>query len=165
MNNGGFMLNGLNKIIMKSEFLELPIVKSLISKFNLNYGVHNIGELLATAIYNKSVVIQIYLDKGWLELCVINPENWFWNRVPVDTFLPESTTHLDYFNSIKSNILNNSNLTEKNNNYLHYYINFIIDFLPEIFDGNFSKIEKNMEPMRESQINEIKEFLKSDDNK
>ncbi len=165
MNNGGFMLNGLNSNKMKSEFLEIPIVKILISKFKLNYGVHYIGELITTVLYNKNIVIQIYLDKGWLEFCVINPKNWNWNRVPVDTYLPQTTTHLDYFNFIKTNILHNSNLTEKNNNYLHYYINFIVDFMPEIFVGDFSKIENNMEPMHESQIKDIKEFLSRDEGK
>lgn len=150
---------------MKSEFLGIPIVEILISKFKLNYGVHHIGELISTTLYNKNVFIQIYLDKGWLELCVIDPKNWRWNRVPVDTFIPQNVTHLDYFNAIKNSISGNSNLTEKNNNYLHYYINFMIDFLPEIFDGNFSKIEKNMEPIHESQIKEIREFLKSEESK
>ncbi len=144
---------------MKSEFLEIAIVDKFIQKFNLNFGTYLSGTITFTYFYNKNIFIELYIEKGWLELSVVNLKNWRWNRAPIDSYIPEIITHKEFFNSISQTIPTAKNMNEQNNNYLHYYISFIIDYLPEIFEGDFSKIEKNMEVMNEWHISKIQTIL------
>ncbi|MDI1235071.1 MAG: hypothetical protein PSX81_12370 [bacterium] len=144
-------------------FLKAKVVEDLIAKFNLRSGILCSGDIITTIIFNNDIFIEIYLDKGWLELTVSDCKKWRWNRAPIDTYLPHNITHKEFFKNTISKVKDELGLNKDNSDYLQYYIAFITEFLPEIFDGDFSKIERLMEPMTEGQITEIKKFL--EDNK
>lgn len=131
------------------------IVQLLINKFKLNVNYAEWECIKVPFLYNNKILIQIYCELGSLELTVIDLMDWKWNRIPVDSYDPKSITHKSYFETITSNLIEDKYLNKDCNNYLHYYINFIIDFLPQIFDGDFRKIENHMEPVTEEQKEEI----------
>lgn len=138
------------------------VLKSLIKEFNLNVGFIEWQGVKVPHFFNEYSIMNIYIENGWLDLHIFNIKNFTWCRSPIDNYIPERISHKDFFNSIIEKVELDEILSKENNEHLHYFIHFLLEFLPEIFVGDFSKINKFMEPMQESQIKEIKEFLNNE---
>lgn len=141
------------------KLIKTDIVQSLINKFNLKVKFIKWEFVEVPILYNEYVLIELYCERGGLELNISDIKNWRWNRIPIDSYDPENIKHKAYFEHITSNLKEDLYLNKDCNNYLHYYIHFIIDFMPEIFKGDLKKIEKHMEPMTKDQKAEIINLL------
>lgn len=137
------------------ELINTEIVQQMIAKFNLNVKFTVWDSVKIPFLFNDYVVICIYLELGALEISIFDKINWKWNRIPVDSYNMDIALRKTFFDKICNNLRKEQYFNLEVTQYLHYYINFIIDFLPQIFEGDFRKIENHMEPVTEAQKEEI----------
>src|SRR5690606_33448977 len=110
-------------------------------------------------LFNRKVAFVFYIEKGFLDFAIyiLKEKKWFKGGFSgIKNF--HDFDFKQYFNEINENAQDEIGSVEATK-YLNYYIHFIDEFLPEIINGDFSKLENVMESMDENQIIAIYEMI------
>ena len=124
-------------------------------KYNLSETQLMWSNVKVPLLYNKNIAFVVYIEQGSLILSLYDYKNGFWVYYPFNLVVGmEKFDFKNYYDFVNLNItvdeIGNIDITKK----LNYYVHFIDEFLPEIFDGNFTKI-KEIEKMSIEQQDQI----------